>query len=82
MLCPKISSHWSAVDREQTSGEGTYGAPVGRAPGTKEEPPRPVWDRTEEGRKEMESLGEILAQRVIGQEAAVVNLRPTFVESF
>ena len=59
--------------REQTSGEGTYGAPVGRAPGTKEEPPRPVWDRTEEGRKEMESLGEILAQRVIGQEAAVVN---------
>ena len=68
--------------REQTSGEGTYGAPVGRAPGTKEEPPRPVWDRTEEGRKEMESLGEILAQRVIGQEAAVVNLRPTFVESF
>ena len=70
------------VGREQTSGEGTYGAPVGRAPGTKEEPPRPVWDRTEEGRKEMESLGEILAQRVIGQEAAVVNLRPTFVESF
>ena len=40
-----------------------------------------MWDRTEEGRKEMESLGEILAQRVIGQEAAVVNL-PSHFESF
>ena len=48
-----------------------YGAPTGAPPGQPEPAARPVWNRTEEGRKEMEALGEILAERVIGQEAAV-----------
>jgi hypothetical protein len=53
--------------------ERGYGAPTGAPPGQtlKLPPPRPVWNRTEEGRREMESLGKILAERVIGQEAAV-----------
>ena len=51
--------------------EQGYGAPTGAPPGQKDEPPRPVFRRTEEGRAEMEALGDILAERVIGQEAAV-----------
>eukprot|EP01043_Picozoa_sp_COSAG02_P002537 COSAG02_NODE_58_length_43613_cov_235.901572_29_plen_182_part_00 len=51
--------------------EHGYGAPTGVPPGQQPDPPRPVWKHTEEGRREMESLGEILAERVIGQEAAV-----------
>ena len=58
------TGHGAAMEQE-------YGAPTGAAPGQKEEPLRPVFRRTEEGRSEMEALGEILAERVIGQEAAV-----------
>jgi hypothetical protein len=34
-------------------------------------PPPEVWDRSEAGRRGIESLGDTLAQRVIGQQAAV-----------
>jgi len=37
----------------------------------KDEEIRPVWRHDEEGRAEIEALGDILAQRVIGQEAAI-----------
>ena len=47
--------------------EHGYGAPTGVPPSQKTHPPPPVWKRTEEGRRQMESLGEILAERVIGQ---------------
>lgn len=51
--------------------EHGFGAPIGVPPGQSTGSSRLVWDRTEEGRREIENLGEVLAERVIGQEAAV-----------
>ena len=58
------TAHGAAMEHE-------YGAPIEEPPGQQSDSPRPVWDHTETGRREMESLGESLAERVIGQEAAV-----------